>query len=815
MDSHPTGFLNHSTDLLEVTCNIGTIYIKGKPYHPVVETLQLHRQQGEWVDAHLICRSLSPDVVIERISVFSPTENKLILWDGTTPSFPCFYEQQNYEFLLIKSDDDMQLPVTFHHDSLALREAVTPKGKQVLSGLLNFKNEVGFTELELRSSGQRLLSIELEIFPSKLDYKQDYIQLLREVNEQVYNLSFDFLKRTYQSVRIRDTEHQSLSEFFALITHLFHQMETAMERINRQPHHKLDQLLERRPAARVKRGSNRNNAYLARHPQYVEQDAVHGWLPIGAERYQPTHLLDTVKHISYDTAENRFLRWMLERILSKLQQLRDQYTQLTRPQNFRSRAYDSVFVKRVDQMISRLEQLLSLEWLQAISPMRQMSSSLVLQMAPGYREMYRYYLLLLKGLSIQSDLLRLSMKDIAEIYEYWCFLKLNELLSRKYPLIKQNLIRFNHSGLFVTLGRGQQSRMEYLNPRNNETFVLYYNRLPSKELTPTLPQRPDNVLSLMKVDAGQKKEYSFIFDAKYKLNAAVEGSPYASAYLKPGPQEEDINTMHRYRDAIVHASTAEKYERSMFGAYVLFPYGDEEQFREHHFYRSIRKLNVGAFPFLPNATRLVEQFLDELIQDSPEKAYERASSPRGTQAYYQDKLVDKNMLIGSVRGPEQIEIALAHHFYHVPLANFIDTQVITQIEYVAMCESRRKFEALGRTGISYYGKVDRWDIVKRSDITEIPAEPQKADLLYVKFTVTEWQERTEPIVLAGQGIYTLLYTSKYMFDRAQELAELRLESEADLAKWREKRRVGKVKVKLDNTYVDLAKRVIDVGIEEE
>lgn len=812
MDSHPTGFLNHSTELLEVRTNIGTIYIKGKPYHPVVETLQLHREQGQWVDAHLICRTLSPDVVIECMSVFSPTENKLILWDGTTPSFPCFYEQQNYEFLLIQSQT---LPITFHHDSLSIREAVTPKGEQVLSGILNFKNEVGFTELELRSRGQRLLSIELEIFPSKMDYKQDYIQLLREVNEQVYNLSFDFLKRTYQSVRIRDTEHQSLSEFFALITHLFQQMETAMDRIHRQPHHKLDKNLERKPAARVKRGSNRNNAYLARHPQYLERDPLQGVLSIGAERYQPTHLLDTIKHISYDTAENRFLRWMLERILSKLQQLRDQYSQLTRPQNFRSRAYDPVFVKRVEQMISRLEQLLSLEWLQQIAPMRQMSSSLVLQMAPGYREMYRYYLLLLKGLSIQSDLLRLSMKDIAEIYEYWCFLKLNELLSRKYPLIKQNLIRLNHSGLFVTLGRGQQSRMEYLNPRNQETFVLYYNSLPNRELTPTLPQRPDNVLSLMKRDAGQEKEYSFIFDAKYKLNAAVEGSPYASAYLNPGPQEEDINTMHRYRDAIVHASTGHKYERSMFGAYVLFPYGDEEQFREHHFYRSIRKLNVGALPFLPNATDLVEQFLDELIQDSPEKAYERSTSPRGTRSYYTDKLLNKNMLIGSVRGPEQIEIALAEHFYHVPLANFTDTQVITQIEYVAMCQSRRKFEALGRTGISYYGEVAKWDIVRRADITEIPADPQKKDQLYVKFAVKAWQKRSVPIALAGQGIYTLLYTSKYMFDRANELAELRLESETDLAQWREKRRQGKVKVELDHTYVDLAKHVIDVKVEED
>ena len=72
----------------------------------------------------------------------------------------------------------------------------------------------------------------------------------------------------------------------------------------------------------------------------------------------------------------------------------------------------------------------------------------------------------------------------------------------------------------------------------------------------------------------------------------------------------------------------------------------------------IKKVNIGALPFLPNSTKLVEQFLDELIADSPEKAYERASRPRGTEQYYQDKLGGKNVLIGSLRDQEQLETCL-------------------------------------------------------------------------------------------------------------------------------------------------------------
>src|SRR5699024_3570208 len=102
---------------------------------------------------------------------------------------------------------------------------------------------------------------------------------------------------------------------------------------------------------------------------------------------------------------------------------------------------------------------------------------------------------------------------------------------------------------------------------------------------------------------------------------------------------------HRYRDAIVYQeqNTAE-YERSMFGAYVLFPYSNEQLYKEHHFYKSIELLNIGAFPFLPNSTSLMERFLDEIIQDSPEKAFERSAQPRGTKEYYEDKLSGKNVI---------------------------------------------------------------------------------------------------------------------------------------------------------------------------
>lgn len=103
--------------------------------------------------------------------------------------------------------------------------------------------------------------------------------------------------------------------------------------------------------------------------------------------------------------------------------------------------------------------------------------------------------------------------------------------------------------------------------------------------------------------------------------------------------EEDINTMHRYRDALVVEQEG-PFERTAYGAYVLFPWNQEEAYEKHPFYKSIEKVNIGGFPFLPNATRLVEQFLDHLIE-KPEEIIKEGILPRGTREEWHSSLEEK------------------------------------------------------------------------------------------------------------------------------------------------------------------------------
>lgn len=800
MASPPIGSLNQNVELLRVETNLFNLYIQGKPFHPTVDTLQLHRSaDNQLIEAQLQLTTPSAALSVEKISLFHPETKELSDWKTGLPSYPLFYETQAYEIVIEKKQD---IPLTFFHKNVYLRQAVKPLGSMILSGVLNFQNEVGLTDLELRLNGQAILQLQFEIFPAKMDYKHDYQMILNDVNQQIYNLSFDFLRKTYNLTGLKETRHQSLTEFFTILQHVFGQLVQAVERINSSPHSKHQ--VENRvvEAGRLKKTGKESISYLTKRPHLLVQDDKLGFIPMNGQRYYPSHAIETKRHVDYDTNENRFIRWVLLRIANKLKDLKARLTE-------KGRLQDPMLARKLNDMQSQLQRLLKLDFLN-VREMRQLSVSLVLQMAPGYREVYRNYLMLMKGLSIQSDLFRLSMKDLAQLYEYWCFLKIHDLLSRKYELLKQDIIKVSRTGVFVTLDKSQKAKMVYRNPKNGEIFTLYYNTLPSGEQTPTISQRPDNVLTLKKNDSDV--EYKYIFDAKYRLNPAYEGTPYRRDYKLPGPEESDINTMHRYRDAIVYAEgSGKELERSMFGAYVLFPYHDEEQYREHKFYKSIELINVGALPFLPESTKLMEAFLDEIIMDSPEKAYERSARPRGTKNYYENKLIGNNVLVGSLREVQQLDDALQLKFYHVPLENISDHKLLTQLEYVALYQSLKKFESRGEIGIHWYGKIVDWRVVRRKEITERPARPGTEEKLYVKFTVGEWEKRDRPIVPGGRGIYTLLYTSKYVFDRAIEIAELKLETEEDLREWREQRRLGPVKVELDHEQVDLASRVLNVG----
>ncbi|MEK4324636.1 DUF2357 domain-containing protein [Paenibacillus sp. FSL R7-0312] len=74
------------------------------------------------------------------------------------------------------------------------------------------------------------------------------------------------------------------------------------------------------------------------------------------ECYTATHLMETRKRLAYDTNENRFIRWMLERVHGKLKELKVHWRKT-------SRTPDPVLIKRLDMMLTQIERVLKMDFL--------------------------------------------------------------------------------------------------------------------------------------------------------------------------------------------------------------------------------------------------------------------------------------------------------------------------------------------------------------------------------------------------------------------------------------------------------------------
>lgn len=680
---------------------------------------------------------------------------------------PLFFEQQSYEILL---EPESGHKVEFWHENYNIRKNITPVGRrgEMRSGVIRFGNDIGMSDFIVRVDGKNYLKLTIEVFPSKIGYKDDYKAIVADVTAEVYNLVFDFLKKTYASFNIASTGQASPVEFFAIIRKIYTEFLAASDMVLAKPHHILQTEHTLLPGHKIRRTDNKTLGWIEKHPDHAM---------CSGDRILADKALAVKKYVTYDTKENRLTKYILQSTVKRLEDFRKRYETL-------GWEGDNAVIDQLDTMIRGIRRRYNTGFLREVEAAPANSGmSLVFGMAPGYRELYRCYLLLQHGLSVTGSVFQISVKDLAVLYEYWCFIKLNSLMKQRYQLLSQDIIKVAGNGLCVSLIKGQRSRVRYRNPENGELITLTYN--PREDSGATVPQRPDCVLCLKK--KGAKNDYEYVFNAKYRLDPAREGSRYQMLYGTPGPQEEDINTMHRYRDAIVYQHEASPYERTLFGAYVLFPYRNQEEYRSHHFYRSIEKVNIGALPFLPSATTLVTEMLDELISDSPESAFQRATLPAGMEARLAK--VDWNrrdVLIGTLRSTAQLKACIEGCFYYIP-ARLIQEENLP-IHYVALFQTPRIFPK--DAGIRYYGEVLRSALVKRKNIREVPQTRGNPEELYYRYQIREWLPLEKPILPKESG-FVRAFTNRFLLENAQVVPELLLSSEEEYRFYTElKRRTG-------------------------
>jgi uncharacterized protein len=147
-------------------------------------------------------------------------------------------------------------------------------------------------------------------------------------------------------------------------------------------------------------------------------------------------------------------------------------------------------------------------------------------------------------------------------------------------------------GLRVRLRRGWEHALRFPLPGGGRLVMAYNPRFSGGALL--VPQQPDIVLELHRPGEPVRRT---VLDAKYRVDASAA---YVSRYGAPGPPEDALNTLHRYRDAL-----------GATHAIALFPWRDEAgDFRESRLWRSIESAGVGAVPMLPGGGELGGIFVE-------------------------------------------------------------------------------------------------------------------------------------------------------------------------------------------------------------
>lgn len=475
--------------------------------------------------------------------------------------------------------------------------------RHILAGFINYKNEIGRSEIQIIykvDKETRTFRFGFEVLSTKLDYHEHWRAIVEDIEREYRMLSLDYMRRTFHGFSPdQNGEHPDIV-WWSVFEGEQQKFIKACKSIIDRPRHRLH-------GEEVYLRADK----LIQTPHYIENK-------LAEHRKEPAYLYRVEQHIlSNDTQENRFLKFALHQISKRYEDLRQRIEAVKTASDTMKAA-----IHATSESLKRLQHHPFFRTTGRFKGINQ--ESMVLQKATGYSQVYRTWNLLRRAYSLNDGLYRLQTKDIATLYEIWCFIEVSHIVKAQLHLDDEDVEHRNRmemNGIFSwELGKGEHSRILFRKDGVELAELVYNPKNADKEndnvgmkdlVVPTVPQKPDIVLQLTKNDLQQGMKMTYLFDAKYRIDGRQNGVDT--------PPDDAVNQMHRYRDAIYYKDyDSHVLKKEVIGGYILFP-GDGEtaDVEVSRFYKTIKEVNIGAFPLRPKDKRnrqLLEHFIEQLIQ---------------------------------------------------------------------------------------------------------------------------------------------------------------------------------------------------------
>ena len=513
-----------------------------------------------------------------------------------------FFENTQYPILIQGEDGVTEMSLLF---SNVTKDAQLSSDGNLLFGAIGFGNQVGKTDicLNYKKNGKaKSMRFTTEVLSYKMDYRTDMKWIIRDIEREYSMLSFAFMRETYINFRTRGGESTDLI-WWQIFQSCFENITKACRQIINSPRRKLHDRVTYERQERLR---------------WIERELENEYYEF---KDDPHHLYRTHElcHTN-DTVENRFLKFVMRQTLQR-------FTIVS--QHIRNTiAKSKIMESKLEEMGEELQRLVSHPFFRNIGIFKGFSQdSLVMKKSINYRTIYQKWIELQCGYELEEGINKLETKDIAMLYEIWCFLKVKNIVSE---LLGDKAVA-HYKGKSLTpqfirdLNWGTHSEVTFLRTEDNVELASVMYNAPVREddsritsaikdtTTFTTQQRPDIVLRLTKRQ--RDIQYTFLFDAKYRISDSHPDDMDI-------PPSEAIDQMHRYRDAIYYIEpTNQKPKREVIGGYVLFPGNyTREELENSRYYNSIKAIGIGAFPLRPSEGITVdpnssEQVLREQIEE--------------------------------------------------------------------------------------------------------------------------------------------------------------------------------------------------------
>jgi len=463
-----------------------------------------------------------------------------------------------------------------------------------------YRNQIGRSTITVTVGGHSLPPLEVEVLSPKLNlddphdplfYPRFYRTLMDELVQRQLTLPFAFEAPTYHAVEETPEPPTLLFLFHFLRSKQVQELlKQALEAILACPHRLLTAEEEFVPLYQVHEVDADVVLSILTNPQHWVRHQGTGLAVAQRLRgYAPQKVWQRLAMETFDTPENRFVKWFVGELLSWVEKLMAW-------ERFPDRARDE-FV----ELKGQLEMAFHDPLFDEVGDMVYFPvTSQVLLKRSGYRELlelYRQYLNSKRPAFFRDLQEVIDSRDVATLYEYWCFFELvrrfEEDLGWGEPKLRLEVREGGELAWNVIADFGGGHKLVY-----NEGFGR------GKDRSYSVALRPDFVLH-------EGGEATVVFDAKFCFD--IRSLPkdqedhydddVASGDVERVVKHADLYKMHTYRDAL----------KTVRAAVVLFP-GSESQ---GEFYSrstsekltlaGVRELvgekreGVGAIPLLPGS----------------------------------------------------------------------------------------------------------------------------------------------------------------------------------------------------------------------